>query len=158
MGHAIHVISITIHAKTAGDAARLRAVLPRLAKEDPTLACDLDPDGERVTLAGTSEGHLQTAIDRLIIRDVGVQVSLRGFEIAYRETITKTIEYDYTHKRRSGSGGEFARVKLRLEPLSRGGGFVFANAAEDALPDEYAAAVGEALHAAVRRGDPEKGS
>ncbi len=156
-GNAVHVISITIYPKTAEDATKLQAALPRLADGDPALAYRIDSEPERAILAGTGEGHLETAVDRLI-RGFGVQMTVRGLEIAYRETITRTVEHDYTHKRRSGSGGEFARVKLRLEPLPRGSGFVFANAADGALPSDYATAVGEALQVAVRRGDPDKGS
>ncbi len=152
MEQVVHVIAITIYPRTAGDAAKLRAALPRLAEDDPTPAYRIDSDTERAILAGTSEIHLETAIDRLS-RGFGVQVSLRGLEIAYRETITKTVEYDYTHKRVSESGGEFARVKIRFEPLPRGSGFAFVNAADSRLPSAYAAAVGEALRAAARRGD-----
>jgi translation elongation factor EF-G len=66
MGSAVHVISITIHPKTPEDAAKLRASLLRLAHEDPTLDYRLDSEPERAILAGTSEIHLETAIDRLI--------------------------------------------------------------------------------------------
>ena len=152
MEHPVQVIAITIDPKTAEDAAKLRAALPRLAEEDPTLGYRIDSDTERARLAGTSETHLETAIDRLM-RGFGVQVSLRGLEIAYRETITKTVEYDYIHKRVSESGGEFARVKIRFEPLPRGSFFAFVNAvSDDLLPSDYAAAVAEALRTAARRG------
>ena len=149
MGHAVHVISITIYPLAAEDAAKLYAALPSLADEDPTLGYRIELEPERAILAGTSEGHLETALDRLI-RAFGVQASVGGLEIAYRETITKAVEHDYTHKRRYGSGGEFARVKIRLEPLPRGSGFAFANAADSKLPSEYAAVVGPALHTAAR--------
>ncbi len=125
--------------------------MPRLAEEDPTLGYRIDSDTERARLVGTSETHLETAIDRLM-REFGVQVSLRGLEIAYRETITKTVEYDYTHKKQTGGAGQFARVKIRFEPLPRASGFVFAIAADSGLPSDYATAVGEALRAAARRG------
>jgi elongation factor G len=152
MEHAVHIIAITIHPKTADDAAKLRAALSHLAEEDPTLAYRIDSDTERARLIGTSETHLEMAIDRLV-RGFGVQVSLRKFEIAYRETITMAVEYDYTHKRISGSRGEFARVKVRFEPLPRGSGFAFVNAVSDGrLPSAYAAAVAEALCTAAQRG------
>jgi elongation factor G len=115
------------------------------------LAYRFDSEPERAILAGTSETHLETVVDRLI-RESGVQVSARGLAIAYRETITRTVEYDYTHKKQTGGGGQFARVNIRFEPLSRGSGFVFANATDGALPSDYAAAVGEAVRAAARCG------
>ncbi len=150
MVHVVHVIAITIYPKTAEDVAKLQAALSRLAEDDPTLAYCIDSDTERARVVGTSETHLEMAIDRLI-RGFGVQVSLRGLEIAYRETITKTVEYDYTHKKIAGSGGEFARVKIRFEPLPCGSGVAFVNAvSDDLLPSEYAAAVAEAASIATR--------
>ena len=153
----VHVIGVTVGANTAEDAARLQAALPDLADEDPTFAYRIHSDGEKATLAGTSEGHLETALDRLI-QGFGVQVAVRDLQIAYRETITRTVEYDYSHKRVSNSGsGEFARVKIRFEPLSRGSRFVFVKVADSALPSDYAAAVGEAVHAAAGRRDAHRG-
>src|SRR4030095_3712625 len=93
-------IGITIYPKTAEDAAKLGAALPRLVEEDPTLAYRIDPDSEGARFVGTSETHLELAIDRLI-QGFGVQVSVRKFEIAYRETITKTVEHDYAHKKQN---------------------------------------------------------
>lgn len=152
MGTAVHVISVTIHPKTDEDAAKLRAALPRLAQEDPTLGYRIDSEPERTILAGTSEGHLETAVDRLI-RGFGVQLGLGHLEIAFRETITKTVEYDYTHKKQSGGAGEFARVKVRLEPLPRGSGFVFENEViGGSVPRDYAEAVGEGAREGARRG------
>jgi elongation factor G len=151
MEQPVHVIGITIYPKTAEDAAKLGAALPRLVEEDPTLAYRIDPEPEGARLIGTSETHLELAIDRLI-QGFGVQVSVRKFEIAYRETITKTVEHDYAHKKQTGGVGQFARVKIRFEPLPRESGFVFTNAADRALPDEYATAVADALRTAARRG------
>ena len=145
MEQPVHVIGITIYPKTAEDAAKLRAALPRLVEEDPTLAYRIDPDPERARLVGTSETHLEIAIDRLI-RGFGVQVSVREFEIAYRETITKTVEYDYTHRKQTGGAGQFARVKIRFEPLPRGSGFEFAN--------EPSAARYRRVRVGRRRGSP----
>jgi len=157
MVDAVHVISITVYPKTAEDASKLQAALPRLADEDLTLGYRIDSEPERAILAGTSEGHLETAVDRLT-RGCGVQMSARDLEIAFRETITRTVEYDYKHKKHYGPKGEFARVKIHLEPLPRGSGFVFANAAGSGLPSEYTAVIGPALHAAAHLGDVDKGS
>jgi elongation factor G len=127
MGNAVHVISITIYPRTKADAAKLWATLSRLADEDPTLAYHLDSEPERAILGGTSEGHLEMAIDRLI--------------------------RDYTHKKQTGGAGEFARVKIRFEPLPRGSGFVFGYAVSDgAVPSDYAPAVGEGVRETARRG------
>jgi elongation factor G len=147
----VHVIGVTVHPKTAEDAAKLRAALPRLADEDSTIVYRIDPDPERARLVGTSETHLEMTIDRLM-RAFAVQVSLGNLEISYRETIMRTVEYEYTHKKITDSGGEFARVKIRFEPLPRGNGLAFVNAADNRLPSEYAAAVGEGLRTAARRG------
>ncbi len=152
MGDTIHVISVAIYPLPAEDAAaKLRAALSRLADEDPTLGYRIELEPERAILAGTSEEHLEAALDRLI-RVFGVYASVRDFKVAYRETITKTVEYDYTHKKQTGGTGQFARVKIRFEPLPRGSGIVFANAADSALPSDYATAVGAAVREAARRG------
>jgi len=156
MRDTVHVIGITVRADTAEDAAGLRAALPRLADEDATVAYHIHSDDAAATLAGTSEGHLEMALDRLI-RGFGLQLTVSHPEIAFRETITRTVDYEYAHKRISQSGGEFARVKIRFEPLSHGSPFVFVNAPGSRLPSDYAAAVGEALHAAARRGDVHRG-
>src|SRR5262249_36568854 len=79
-------------------------------------------------LKGTSEAHLEGAIDRLS-GELGIRVNLGPPQVAFRETITRIVEYDYTHKKGTGSTGEFARVKIRFEPQPRASGFVFADTA-----------------------------
>jgi len=126
--------------------------LPRLAAEDPTLAYNTIADAGMFLLKGTSEAHLEIAIDRLI-RVFNVQLSVGQPEIAYRETITRTVEYDYTHKKVTGSTGEFARVKIRFEPLPRGSGFEFENEIiGGSVPPEFVRGVEKGLKSALDTG------
>jgi elongation factor G len=146
----VHVIGITVYPETAEDLATLLAAMPHLADGDALAYRTVAGTGE-VVLKGASEIHLDTAIDRLI-REFGVPLTLGKKWIAYCETITKTVEQDHIHKKMTGSAGEFARVKVRFEPLPRGSGFQFVNAvAADRLPGEFAAAVGETLRDLARR-------
>jgi elongation factor G len=144
-----HVISIAIHPRTAADSAGLWAALPRLVDEDPTLAYRVDPDSEKAILTGASEIHLETAVDRLI-RGFDVQVSVGDLRIAFRETITRTVEHDYTHKKQTGGAGQFARVKIRFEPLPRGSGFKFENEViGGSVPREFVPGVEKGLRSAL---------
>jgi elongation factor G len=121
------VIRIPITLIGEADPARFEAALEQLAALDRQLEIARTPVRQRVILGGMSERHLELAADRLI-REHGLQLQFGAPEIAYLETISRTIEQDYTHKRQSGGTGQFARIRIRFEPLPPGTGYKFENA------------------------------
>ena len=100
--------------------------IAKLVQEDPTLKVSTDPDTGQTILAGMGELHLEIIVDRMQ-REFNVGANVGKPQVAYRETIRKTAEYDYTHKKQTGGSGQYARVKLRVEPLPPGGEFEFEN-------------------------------
>ena len=88
---------------------------PKLATEDPTLKVNTDPETGQTILAGMGELHLEIIVDRMK-REFSVEANVGKPQVAYRETIRQTAEYDYTHKKQTGGSGQYARVKLRVEP------------------------------------------
>ena len=152
MEPAVHVIEIALTPAIPDDAIGLPAALARLREEDPTLAYRADPESQAFVLKATSEAHLEDAIDRLL-RDFGIRMTLGAPQVAFRETITKTVEYDYTHKKQTGAAGQFARVKIRFEPTARGSGFEFENAVVGgSMPREFVPGVEKGLRSALDTG------
>ena len=119
------VIQLAIEPKTKDDQQKLGMAIAKLVQEDPTLKVSTDPDTGQTILAGMGELHLEIIVDRMQ-REFGVGANVGKPQVAYRETIRQTAEYDYTHKKQTGGSGQYARVKLRVEPLP-GGEFEFVN-------------------------------
>src|SRR3978361_1078369 len=101
--------------------------LQRLAKEDPSFRVHTDQECGQTIISGMGELHLEIIVDRMK-REFKVDANVGAPQVAYRETITRNAEVDYTHKKQTGGAGQFARVKLRFEPLPPGSGFAFENA------------------------------
>ncbi len=110
------VIQLAIEPKTKADQEKLGMAIAKLVQEDPTLKVSTDPDTGQTILAGMGELHLEIIVDRMQ-REFGVGANVGKPQVAYRETIRKTAESDYTHKKQTGGSGQYARVKLRVEPL-----------------------------------------
>lgn len=148
----IHVLEITVAPKTADAATLLPAALAQLAAKDPALGFRHDAESGSLVLAADSEAHLEAAIDRLT-RDFNLDLAIGQPQVAFRETITRAIEYDYTHRKLIGSAGQFARLKLRFEPQPRGSGFTVANAlAVGVLPDPLVQGIETGLTQASQTG------
>src|SRR5580700_1922490 len=96
--------------------------IQKLAQEDPTFKVNTDPETGQTILSGMGELHLEIIIDRMM-REFGVAANVGKPQVAYRETIRQMHVFDYTHKKQTGGSGQYARVKLRLEPLPPGGDF-----------------------------------
>jgi elongation factor G len=145
------VIEIAVEPKAKADWDKLADVLARLTAADPSLGVSI-AFGQAI-IKGTSERHLDIAIDSLL-RTHKIDVRVGAPQIAYRETITCTANVDYTHKKRIGAAGQFARVTLQLEPLPLGSGFEFKCAAPDnnSLPADYVAGVETSIRAALEDG------
>jgi elongation factor G len=121
------VIALAISPRERGDEDKLSRGLSSLLEEDPLLKTKRDEQTKQLTVCGTGQIHLDTVVSRLRKR-FQVDIDVATPEIPYRETITKPAKYvEYTHKKQTGGAGQFARVFIDLEPLSRGEGYEFAD-------------------------------
>ena len=109
------VIQLAVEPKTKADQEKLGMAIQKLAQEDPTFRVATDPETGQTILSGMGELHLEIIVDRMM-REFGVGANVGKPQVAYRETIRTTAEDDYTHKKQTGGSGQYARVKLRVEP------------------------------------------
>ena len=116
------VIEVAVEPKTKSDQEKMGLALNRLAQEDPSFRVASDPESGQTVIKGMGELHLEIIVDRMK-REFKVEATVGAPQVAYRETITRTVEQDYTHKKQTGGSGQFARVKIRFEPLPAGFGF-----------------------------------
>ena len=115
------VIEIAVEPKTKGDQEKMGEALARLAKEDPSFRVSSDNESGQTIIKGMGELHLDIIVDRMK-REFKVEANIGAPQVAYRETIQGTATVDYTHKKQSGGAGQFARVKLSVEPQLPGKG------------------------------------
>ncbi len=126
--------------------------LQELAREDPSFGADPDPECGQIILKGMSEHHLDTKVNLLRSRH-RVDVNIGAPQVAYRETVTRRAETDYTYKKQTGDGDRFARVKLAVEPGGEKSGVVLETAAVGgAVPDAYLAAMETGIQSVVMSG------
>ncbi|HZD26234.1 MAG TPA: elongation factor G [Alphaproteobacteria bacterium] len=131
------VIEIAIEPKTKNDQEKMANGLKRLADEDPSFRVATDQESGQTVIKGMGELHLEILVDRLK-REFKVEANVGAPQVAYRETITQRYEIDYTHKKQTGGSGQFARVKLVLEPGEAGSGRHFESAiVGGSVPKEY---------------------
>ena len=146
------VIEVAVEPRTRGDQQKMSQALSRLAAEDPSFRVTSDAESGQTVIKGMGELHLEIIVDRLK-REFKVDANVGAPAVAYRETITKTIETDYIHKKQTGGAGQYARVKIRFEPLGQGGGYEFKNAVfGGAVPKEYLPGVKKGLERAKESG------
>ena len=112
------VISVAVEPKTKADQEKMGVALNRLAQEDPSFRVTSDEESGQTVIKGMGELHLDIIVDRMK-REFKVDANVGAPQVAYRETITKTADVDYTHKKQTGGSGQFARVKITLEPLPK---------------------------------------
>src|SRR6202008_846367 len=108
------VIEVSVEPKSTADQEKMGIALSRLASEDPSLRIESDQESGQTILKGMGELHLEIIIDRMK-REFKVEANVGAPQVAYRETISKTFDCDYTHKKQSGGSGQYARVKIRFE-------------------------------------------
>ena len=120
------VIEQAIEPKSKADQERMAIALQKLAAEDPSFRVSMDPESGQTRIKGMGELHLDIKVD-ILRRTHKVEVNVGAPQVAYRETLARSTEIDYTHKKQTGGAGQFARVKLRLEPNEPGKGNVFAS-------------------------------
>ncbi len=146
------VIEVAVEPKTKADVEKMGLALNRLAMEDPSFRVTSDTESGQTIIKGMGELHLEIIVDRLK-REFKVDANVGQPQVAYRETISQPYEIDYLHKKQSGGSGQFARVKIRFEPLEPGSGFVFENTVVGGnVPKEYIPAVEKGLRAALETG------
>lgn len=146
------VIEVAVEPKTKADQEKMGLALSRLASEDPSFRVTTDVESGQTVIKGMGELHLEIIVDRMR-REFKVEANVGAPQVAYRETITKAAEVDYTHKKQSGGSGQFGRVKIVFEPLEAGSGFVFENKiVGGAVPKEYIPGVQKGLVSAMDNG------
>jgi len=119
------VIKVAIEPKTKADQEKLSTAIQKLAEEDPTFQVQLDDETGQTIIAGMGELHLEVLVNRMK-SDYKVEANIGKPQVAYRETVRRTVEkYEYTHKKQTGGSGQFARVIIKLEPLSTGDGALY---------------------------------
>jgi elongation factor G len=120
------VIEVAVEPKSKADQEKMGVALNRLAQEDPSFRVSSDQESGQTIIKGMGELHLEIIVDRMK-REFKVEANVGAPQVAYRESITKKIEWDYTHKKQTGGSGQYAKVKIRFEPGAPGSGFVFEN-------------------------------
>jgi elongation factor G len=146
------VIEIAIEPKSKADQEKLGLALSKLAAEDPSFRVSTDQESGQTILKGMGELHLDIKVD-ILRRTYKVDANVGAPQVAYRETITKKAEIDYTHKKQTGGTGQFARVKLVVQPNEQGAGFSFeSKIVGGAVPKEYIPGVEKGLQSVVGAG------
>ena len=146
------VIAIAIEPKSRDDQEKLASSLQKLAKEDPSFRVTVDQETGQTLISGMGELHLEVIVDRLL-REFKVDANVGKPQVAYKETIRRTVEQEGRFVRQSGGRGQFGHVYLRLEPQPTGRGFEFVSAIKGGvIPQEYVPAVENGVVQATTNG------
>ena len=146
------VIRVAIEPKTKAGQEKMGIALMKLAEEDPTFRTYTDEETGQTIIAGMGELHLEIIVDRLL-REFKVEANVGAPQVAYKETIRKTVEQDTKYSRQSGGKGQYGHVKIRVEPNESGKGYEFINAiVGGAIPKEYIPAVDAGIQGAMQSG------
>ena len=146
------VIEIAIEPKSKADQEKLGIALSKLAAEDPSFRVSTDQESGQTILKGMGELHLDIKVD-ILRRTYKVDANIGAPQVAYRETLTRKTEIDYTHKKQTGGTGQFARVKIIAEPNEAGKGFQFeSKIVGGAVPKEYIPGVEKGLDSVMNSG------
>jgi elongation factor G len=146
------VIEVAVEPKTKADYEKMGQALNRLAQEDPSFRVATDEESGQTLIKGMGELHLEILVDRMK-REFKVEADVGAPQVAYRETMTKEVDVDYTHKKQSGGAGQFARVKIKFKPTERMSGFKFNNTVVGGnIPREYIPGVEKGIKQACQNG------
>ena len=146
------VIEIAIEPKTKNDQEKMSQGLQRLAAEDPSFRVETDIESGQTIMKGMGELHLDILVDRLK-REFKVEANIGAPQVAYRETISRKAEIDYTHKKQTGGSGQFARIKLVIEPTEPGEGYSFeSKIVGGTVPKEYIPGVEKGIQSVMDSG------
>jgi len=146
------VIEIAVEPKSKADQEKMALALQRLAAEDPSFRVETDQESGQTIMKGMGELHLDILVDRMK-REFKVEANIGAPQVAYRETISREAEIDYTHKKQTGGTGQFARVKLVITPTEPGEGYSFeSKIVGGAVPKEYIPGVEKGIKSVMDSG------
>ena len=146
------VIEQAVEPKTKADQEKMTTALVKLANEDPSFRVSTDQESGQTIIKGMGELHLEIKVD-ILKRTHKVEVNVGAPQVAYREKITRPVEIDYTHKKQTGGTGQFARVKIQVQPNEPGKGFEFeSKVIGGAVPKEYIPGVNKGLESVLGAG------
>jgi elongation factor G len=146
------VIEIAIEPKSKADQEKLGVALAKMVAEDPSFTVHTDQESGQTIMKGMGELHLDIKVD-ILKRTYKVEANIGAPQVAYRESLGKATDIDYTHKKQTGGTGQFARVKIKFEPGEQGSGFVFESAiVGGAVPKEFIPGVEKGLTSAKENG------
>ncbi|MEN7535923.1 elongation factor G [Aurantiacibacter flavus] len=131
------VIELSVEPKTKADQEKMGVALNRLAAEDPSFRVSTDHESGQTIIKGMGELHLDILVDRMK-REFKVEANVGAPQVAYRESLARKVDVDYTHKKQSGGSGQFGRAKVTVEPGERGQGVIFNDEVKGGnIPKEY---------------------
>lgn len=146
------VISVAVEPRTKADQEKMGIALSKLAQEDPSFQVRTDEESGQTIISGMGELHLEIIVDRMK-REFGVEANVGNPQVAYRETIRKTVEQESKFVRQSGGRGQYGHVFLRIEPLPQGTGYEFVNdIVGGVIPREYIPAVDKGIQEQMLNG------
>ena len=146
------VISIAIEPKSKGDQDKMGDALAKLAEEDPTFRIRFEEETGQTLISGMGELHLEVLVDRML-REFNVNANVGRPQVAYREALTRATVTEGRHVRQTGGHGQYGVVKLEVEPLERGAGFVFENKiVGGSVPREFVGPTEEGVKSAMENG------
>ncbi|GAB6048512.1 elongation factor G [Methyloparacoccus murrellii] len=146
------VISVAVEPRTKSDQEKMGLALQRLAQEDPSFRVHTDEESGQTIISGMGELHLEIIVDRMK-REFKVEANVGAPQVAYRETIRRSVEQEGKYVRQTGGRGQYGHVWLRVEPLPEGGGYAFENAVVGGVvPKEYIPAVDKGVQEQLQNG------
>src|SRR5688500_6412277 len=146
------VIEVAVEPKTKADQEKMGVALNRLAREDPSFRVSSDNESGQTIIKGMGELHLEILVDRMK-REFKVEANVGAPQVAYRESLAKKVDIDYTHKKQSGGSGQFGRIKFTVEPGERGQGVVFVDEVKSGnITKEYITSVEKVIRETAETG------
>lgn len=146
------VIAVAVEPRTTVDQDKMGLALNKLAQEDPSFKVSIDKESGQTIIAGMGELHLEIIVDRMK-REFKVDANVGNPQVAYRETVTKVVEYDAKFIKQSGGKGQYGHVKIKIEPLEQGEGYEFVNAIKGGvIPKEFVPSVDKGIQEQMESG------
>ena len=146
------VIEVAVEPKTKADQEKMGIALNRLAQEDPSFRVTSDMESGQTIIKGMGELHLEILVDRMR-REFKVEANVGAPQVAYRESLARKVDVDYTHKKQSGGSGQFGRIKFTVEPGERGSGIIFKDDVKGGnIPKEYIPSVEKGIREVAASG------